>query len=89
VNLALPFTYHRYVGCLTEIRSTIRYWQKAILFLLSESVLSRRPRGSLFLIRHGQLLASAEGAEKFTVPDLTGDFNERVRSLRSRGLAPR
>jgi hypothetical protein len=38
VNLASPFTYHLYVGCLIKIRSTIRSWQKASLFVLLESV---------------------------------------------------
>jgi hypothetical protein len=59
VNLVLVSTYKCYVGCLSEIRSAISGWEKAILFI-TLGVGASHPADRCFLGGNDESVCSRE-----------------------------
>jgi hypothetical protein len=70
VNLALAATYKLYAGCPTEIRTAVRGWEKAILFILLESVLRIPPTG-IFSVATTKAFAPGDHGRQFLIAGLS------------------
>jgi hypothetical protein len=69
VNLVLVSTYRCYVGSLSEIRTAVRGWEKAILFTLLESVL-RIPTTEVFSVATTKAFALGDQGRQFLIAGL-------------------